>query len=181
MNNNSFWRKLHRWTALILAGFVCFYCITGLMLNHRQMFGYFQDRQKSVERVEIQDHTPLQSFIDTYKQQINRNDDPKVIRIRKGGNIEFLYGSHGRTTYIIDPALSTMTRIDKVDNQPWYWLNGLHKAYKTSNFWLLLTDLVSLMILFLTISGLILFQYTRRDFMLLAGGLLMMMLGVTLA
>ncbi len=175
------WRKLHRWAGLSLTGFVVFYCLTGLLLNHRQYFAYFQERRQSVVRVEVQDRQPLLDFINTYKQRIDRQDDPRVIRIREGGVIEFLYGSHGRTTYVIDPLAGTMTRIDKSDNQPWYWLNRLHKAYKTSTAWQLLTDVVALLVIFLAVTGLVIFRYTRQDMLLLAGGLLLLLLGMLAA
>ncbi|MCF6291369.1 MAG: PepSY-associated TM helix domain-containing protein [Desulfobacterales bacterium] len=175
------WRKLHRWAGLLLTGFVVFYCLTGLLLNHRQDFAYFQERRKSVVRIKAQDQKSLPGFINTYKQQINRSDDPTVIRIRQGGVIEFLYGSHGRTTYVIDPRAGTMTRIDKADKQPWYWLNRLHKAYKTSTAWQLLTDAVALLVIFLALTGLIIFRYTRQDILLLTGGLLLLLLGMLAA
>jgi hypothetical protein len=181
MNNKKIWRKLHRWVGLILVGFVVFYCVTGLLLNHRRDFDYFQQRQKSVVRVKIQDPRILHDFIDTYKQQINRSDDPRVIRIREDGTIEFLYGSHGRTTYVIEPQAGTMTRIDKSERQPWHWLNRLHKTFKTSGSWLLLTDLVGLLVIFLTLTGLVIFRYTRHDFLLLIGGLVLLLLGMVVA
>lgn len=172
------WRKLHRWAGLLLTGFILFYCVTGLLLNHRRYFDYFQGRRQSVVPIVVQDQEALQGFINTYKKQINRPDDPKVIRIREGEVVEFLYGSHGRTTYIIDSRLGTMTRIDKSDKQPWYWLNRLHKAYKTSLAWQLLSDVIALLIIFLTMTGLFFFRYTRQDLLLLAWGLLVLVIGI---
>ena len=166
---------------MLLVGFVFFYCITGLLLNHRQGFKYFQTRQKSVVQVEVAGQDMLQEVVDAYKLQINRSDNPKVIRIKDGGVIEFLYGSHGRTTYIIETQTGTMTRVDKSDTQPWYWLNRLHKAYKTSMSWQLLTDFIAILLMLLTLSGLVVFRYTRLDFLLLAGGFVVLLLGMLVA
>ncbi len=181
MLDKPFWRKIHRLVGLLLVGFVVFYGVTGLLLNHRQDFSYFQTRSKTVIPVQVQDQGLMLSFIDSYRQQINRDDSPKVIRIKDGGVIEFLYGSHGRTTYIIDPQAGTMTRVDKMDNQPWHWLNRLHKAYKTSGFWQVLTDGIGLLILFLTGTGLVILNYSRRDIVFLAGGAGLLILGLWLA
>ncbi|XOF32341.1 MAG: PepSY-associated TM helix domain-containing protein [Candidatus Electrothrix sp. YB6] len=175
------WRRLHRWAGLLLSGFILLYCITGVMLNHRKSFNYFTVRHQQTFAVEVQQQDALNKFIDSYKQQIGRDDDPAVIRIRDGGTVEFLYGSHGRTTYIIDSAKGVMVRIDKQEQQPWYWLNSLHKSLKTSLFWVLLTDGVALLILFLTLSGLIIFRYTRLDLLLLIIGVLLMLFGMALA
>ena len=179
--DKQFWRKIHRWIGLLLVGFVVFYCITGLLLNHRQDFDYFQTRQKSVVPIEVGNQDMLQGVIDAYKLQINRSDNPKVIRIKKGGIIEFLYGSHGKTTYVVDPQAGTMTRIDKAETQPWYWLNRLHKAYKTSGFWQILTDGIGLLLLLLTCSGLVMFRYSHRDVLFLVGGVGMLVLGLWVA
>lgn len=176
-----FWRKIHRWLGLLLVGYVIFYCLTGLLLNHRQDFNYFQAKQTSVVPIKVENQEMMQGVIDAYKQQINRSDNPKVIRIKDGGVIEFLYGSHGRTTYVIEPQAGTMTRIDKEDQQPWYWLNRLHKAYKTSLAWQLLADCIALLAMFLTCTGLFIFRYNRQDFLLLVGGLLLFLLGLWVA
>ena len=115
------------------------------------------------------------------KQQIGRDDNPTVIRLKKGGIIEFLYGSHGRTTYIIDSIKGLMTRIDKHDQQPWYRLNSLHKSYKVTNSWIWLTDCMAILIILLALSGLIIFRFTRLDLLLLALGGAVMVVGMIAA
>jgi hypothetical protein len=175
------WRKLHRWTGLLLTGFILFYCLTGLLLNHRRSFDYFQTRHSTVSEVEVQGQDVLKEFIDKYKQLIGRDDDPAVIRIKTGGIIEFLYGSHGRTTYVIDSMKGVMTRIDKKERRLWHWLNRLHKSYKTAFSWLLLTDVVALLIIFLSLSGLVISRYARQDVLLLIMGAVLLLLGMALA
>ncbi|MCI5146159.1 MAG: hypothetical protein D3923_11675 [Candidatus Electrothrix sp. AR3] len=95
--------------------------------------------------------------------------------------IEFLYGSHGKITYIIDPQASTITRIEKLNQQPWHWLNRLHKAYKTNTFWIILTDSIALLIMVLTFSGLVIFRYKRQDIILLLLGILCLIIGMASA
>lgn len=178
--NTQIWRKIHRWSGLFLVGFILFYCFTGLLLNHRRDFDYFQTRRESVSRIEVGDQHALTTFIDAYKRQINREDNPAVIRIKPDGVVEFLYGSHGRTTFVIDPKEGTMTRIDKEDQQPWYLLNRLHKAYKTTSFWLVLTDTIALLVIFLTMSGLLILRYRQQDILLLTAGIVVFLLGMAL-
>lgn len=81
------WRTIHRWAGLFLLGFVLFYSLTGLLLNHRKSFGYFQTRHEAVSEIEIQQQDALNHVIDNYKHQIGRDDDPTVIRLKKGGII----------------------------------------------------------------------------------------------
>ncbi|MCW5201336.1 PepSY-associated TM helix domain-containing protein [Desulfobulbus sp. US4] len=178
--NRIRWRKVHRWAGLFLLGFVLFYSLTGLLLNHRKSFGYFQTRHEAVSEIEIQQQDALNHVIDNYKQQIGRDDDPTVIRLKKGGVIEFLYGSHGRTTYVIDSMKGIMTRIDKEDQQPWHFLNSLHKSYKVSDAWIWLTDCIAVLIIVLALSGLVVFRYTWLDVLLLVFGGLMMVVGTIL-
>jgi len=132
-------------------------------------------------KVRPRDGQELAAFIDHYRRQIDRPDSPKVIRIKEGGIIEFLYGSHGRTTYVIDPAAGSMTRIDKRDIQPWHWLNRLHKAFKTGPAWVVGADAAALLILLTTASGLLMFRYGKQDWLLLAAGCAILLLGVMLA
>ncbi|MCF6178707.1 MAG: PepSY-associated TM helix domain-containing protein [Geopsychrobacter sp.] len=169
-------RRIHRICGLLLAVVVIFYALTGLLLNHRGLFNYFLLREKVVSQVPVSDPAILRTFIDTYKKQIQRSDDPTVIRIRKDKTIEFLYGSHGTTTYIIDPQRGTMEKIDKSPQQPWFWLNRLHKAFKTSNAWLWMADASALAIILVSISGLLMVRYRSREILLVtAGGLLLVL------
>ncbi|WP_457573231.1 PepSY-associated TM helix domain-containing protein [Desulfolithobacter sp.] len=174
-------RNLHRWFGLLLAGLVVFYCFTGLLLNHRKSFGYFIDKHRSITRVDQSDIRLMREFIEFYKNQIGRSDDPTVIRIRGGSTIEFLYGSHGRTTYIIDPARGTMEQIDKTPRQPWNYLNSLHKVFKTSTAWLVVADFACVTILLVTLTGLFMLRYRALDWVLVIGGALLLAVGVYLA
>ncbi len=174
-------RKIHRWGGLLLAAFIIFYCVTGVLLNHRKHFDYFVLRKKSRHEVPLSDTGHMQSFIEFYKRQIGRSDDPDVIRIREGKTIEFLYGSHGKTTYIINPSQGVMERIEKYPRQPLYWLNGLHKAFKTGTTWVVLTDLASVGIMVITLTGLVILRYRLIDYVVLSGGLLVLAAGALLS
>ncbi len=175
------WRKVHRWVGLFLLGFVLFYSLTGLLLNHRKSFGYFQTRHKTVSNIEVQQEDVLNQIIDSYKQQIGRDDDPAVIRLKKKGIIEFLYGSHGRVTYVIDSVQGKMTRIEKKEEQPWHWLNRLHKSYKVASGWIWLTDGIAMLLILLALSGLFIFRYTWLDILLITFGGLVTGIGMLLA
>lgn len=174
-------RKIHRWGSLLLTSFIIFYCATGILLNHRKFFDYFISKEKTRYEVPVSDIALMKSFIEFYKKQINRTDDPTVIRIRRGKTIEFLYGSHGKTTYIINPERGIMEKIEKSPRQPLYWLNSLHKAFKTNTFWVVLTDIVSMVILVITITGLIILRYRMLDYIMVFGGLLIFIIGVFLS
>ncbi|MCI5122605.1 MAG: hypothetical protein D3908_15735 [Candidatus Electrothrix sp. AUS4] len=180
MNKRS-WRLVHRWAGLFLLGFVLFYCLTGLLLNHRKSFDYFQSRQETVVTIEVQPQNVLNEVVEKYKQLIGRDDDPTVIRLKPEGIIEFLYGSHGRITYIIDTVQGRMIRLDKEEQQPWSWLNNLHKSSKVSLTWLGLADCIAVLIIVLALSGLVIFRYTRWDILLLACGGLVMLGGMLLS
>jgi uncharacterized protein len=179
--SKTLWRKIHRWLGLLLTALLFFYSFTGLLLNHRQHFKYFQTEETTVSQIEMQEQQALLQFIANWKQQIGRQDDPTVIRIKRGGVVELLYGSHGRTTYTIDPQAGTLTRTDKIDQQPWHWLNRLHQAAKTSNAWLILADSVVLLIAALLLSGLLLVRLRRQDIILLIAGLALLLLGMAAA
>jgi len=173
-------RRLHRWCGLLLAGLICFYCLTGLLLNHRRDFGYYLEKIETVSDVPRSDTSLMRSFIETYKRQIGRQDDPAVIRIRGGQAIEFLYGSHGKTTYVIYPDTGKMKRVVKRARQPWVRLNNLHKVVKTSTAWLIVADCTCLAILFLTLSGLLILPYRLLDWLLFLAGLLIPIVAVFL-
>jgi hypothetical protein len=174
-------RKIHRWGGLLLAAFVIFYCFTGILLNHRKFFGYFVSREETLYEVPVSDIEQMTSFIDYYKRQIGRTDDPTVIRIREGRTVEFLYGSHGKTTYVINPDEGLMKKIEKSPQQPLYWLNNLHKAFQTGTSWVLLTDMVSVIIIVATITGLVVLKYRLLDFIMVFGGVLILMVGALLS
>ncbi|MDH4321412.1 MAG: PepSY-associated TM helix domain-containing protein [Desulfobulbaceae bacterium] len=172
---------LHRWCGLALAALVIFYCLTGILLNHRAGFDYFTDKERQEVRVPVTDTAPLDQVLEAYKKQINRADDPKVIRISEDRSIEFLYGSHGKTTYVIHPAEGRMEIIDKRPQQPLTFLNDLHKAVKTSAFWVVLADLVAVVVIGVTVTGLLVVRYHRLDLVLFAGGVVLLVVGAWLA
>ncbi len=174
-------RKIHRWGGLLLAAFIIFYCITGILLNHREFFDYFVLRKKTGYKVPSSDIELMKSFVEFYKKQINRSDDPVVIRIRKGKTIEFLYGFHGKTTYIINPEKGTMEKIEKYSRQPFHWLDNLHKSFKTNMFWLFLSDLAAMVILAVTVTGLVILRYRMVDYIMVFGGVLILIAGTLLS
>lgn len=175
------WRTIHRWTGMALTAFLLFYALTGLLLNHRQTFNYFQNKEQTLSRIKPQEQQALLQFIENWKRLIGRQDDPTVIRIKGGGVVELLYGSHGRTTYTIDSQAGILTRTDKLDQQPWHWLNRLHQVSKTSTFWLLLADSVVLFAAVLLVSGLLLVRLRRQDIILLLAGAAVLLLGMAAA
>lgn len=181
MVSNKTWRTLHRWCGLLLAAFIIFYCLTGLLLNHRQACGYFVDKQAATVAVAATDMTGLRTVLDFYKQQLNRTDDPRVIRIPDNETIEFLYGSHGKTTYVIKPGAGSMEKIEKQTVEPFNRLNALHKVSKVSDYWLALADLFCGVMILLVVSGLVIMRYRLRDFVLLFSGVLLLLAGMVVA
>jgi hypothetical protein len=176
-----FWRKMHRWTGMTLTAFLIFYGLTGLLLNHRQTFNYFQRKEQTVFRIKPQEQQALRQFISNWKQQIGRTDEPTVIRIKRGGQVELLYGSHGRTTYAIDSRAGTLTRTDKIDQEPLHWLNRLHQVSKTGTLWLFLADSMVVCSAALLVSGLLLVRLRRLDIILLLAGAAVLLLGMAAA
>ncbi len=163
--------RLHRLGGLLTAAFILFYSLTGIILNHRQAFAYFQDTHTTTATVPTADLAPINGFFARYQQVIQRPDAPEVIRIKGGKSIELLYGSHGQTTYTIDPAAGTMTVEEKAPSQPLYLFNKLHKAAKVSAFWLWLSDGLGLVLILSTLSVLAAMRYRAVDYWLLAAGI----------
>ncbi|MBA3015821.1 MAG: PepSY-associated TM helix domain-containing protein [Proteobacteria bacterium] len=162
---------LHRIGGLITATFILCYSLTGIVLNHRQAFDYFQTSQIAQFSAPKADLGAINEFIGHYREQIGRPDAPEVIRIKNGATIELLYGSHGQTTYTIDPAAGTMKVETKSPNQPLYFLNKLHKAAKTHAAWLWLSDALALCLIVSTVSVLFIMRFRTSDYCLLLAGI----------
>lgn len=162
---------LHRMGGLLTAIFILCYSITGVVLNHRQAFDYFQTSQKTKLPAATADLAIVNDFIAQYRAQIGRPDAPEVIRIKNGSTIELLYGSHGQTTYTIDPKAGTMEKETKSPSQPLYFLNKLHKAAKTRPAWLWLSDALALCLIVSTVSILSVMRYRATDIVLLLAGI----------
>ncbi|GAB4283932.1 MAG: hypothetical protein Kow0092_38550 [Deferrisomatales bacterium] len=148
------WPQWHRAGSAALAVPLVFYAVTGVLLNHRRAFDYFQSRAVSVRPVAKKDMGPLREFVAFYRAEIGQADDPAVIRIKNGRTVEFLYGSHGRVTYVIDPRAGRMTRLEKRPAEPWSTLNRLHKAFETPGPWVWVADLVSALLVVSLLTGL---------------------------
>lgn len=176
-----FLHTLHRLGGLITAAFIFCYSLTGIVLNHRQSFDYFQTSQITQSPTAKSDLTVINDFIGQYRAQIGRPDAPEVIRIKNGASIELLYGSHGQTTYTIDPAAGTMKVETKSPSQPLYFLNKLHKASKTTAAWLWLSDALSLCLIVSTVSILTVMRYRLMDYCILLGGIGLCLAGGMLA
>lgn len=174
-------RKIHRWGGLLIAAFVIFYCITGILLNHRKFFDYFNSKERMQYSVSVPEMKSINSLIDSYRGVIERSDDPTVIRIRGDKTIELLYGSHGKTTYIITPEKGLMVKVEKFPDQPLHWLNRLHKAAMTSQSWILLTDFISALIIVITLTGLIILRYRPLDCIMVFGGVAVLFAGALLS
>ena len=167
------WCRWHGILAAVVAAPLVFYALTGILLNHRRSFGYFQRLERTVRPVDRLNPKPLREFIGFYKAQIGRSDDPAVIRIRDGKTVEFLYGSHGQTTYVIDPVAGTLTTVVKHPVEPWATLNRLHKAYFTRTAWAWVSDALTAVLLAAALTGFLVpaaWRRTRRA--LILGGIL---------
>lgn len=175
------WRTVHRYCGLVLASFLIFYAITGILLNHRERFHHFVSKEKSETVMEPMDTGALQELLNAGKTRIGRKDDPRVIRIPDTETVEFLYGSHGKILYRLNFAQGTLEREEKDQMQPITWLNNLHTITRVSLFWLVCADLVCLGVVGLTVSGLVILRYRRTDFILLGGGVLLFFAGMALA
>ncbi len=173
--------KIHRYCGLITAVIVIFYSITGILLNHRKSFEYFINKERSTHRVPLSDTGEMRSFIDFYKGQVKRSDDPKVIRIKGNETIELLYGSHGKTTYIIKPSEGVMEKVEKMPKQPITLFNNLHKAVKTGKSWIVLSDILSVFIIITVITALFLLRYTVIDYILVVCGTALFLTAVGLS
>jgi hypothetical protein len=173
-------KKIHRLGGLTITVFIIFYCITGAILNHRKDFDYFIRKRAASQDIEKYDTYQVRALIDFYKKQIGREDDPKVIRIKKNGEIEFLYGSHGSTTYVVTPEKGKLKKIVKKPVEPLGMFNNLHKAFKTSTHWAFLSDTLTLVIMVVIATGLMLFSFTINDWLILVGGGLILILGMVL-
>ncbi len=174
---NRTMRKIHRWGGIFSLGFIIFYTVTGLTLNHRQTFGFFIDRQHRSSPAPAMDGKKVAKALAAYESACDEKKRPTVIRVRPDGTVELLYGSHGKVTYIFHPGTGTMERIEKKERQPLHWLNRLHKAAKTSTAWLVAADLAALLVLTVSISSLFIFRFRRADWLFLfSGGILLIIM-----
>lgn len=148
------WRGWHRWLGAVAILPLFFFCITGSLLNHRKFFGYFETKTVENGQTAVRDIGPLKDFISFYQNKIGEKENPSVIRIKNAGTVEFLYGSHGQTTYSIDPEKGLLTKTVKTANNPWQSLNRLHKAFKSPSAWAWISDMISLALIFSFITGL---------------------------
>ncbi len=155
-----------------------FYCLTGILLNHRRQFGYFVHKVRQERDIPPADTSALKDFLEGYKARIGCPDDPRVIRIHSDGRIEFLYGPHGQTTYIIDPQGGRMEIVQKKPRQPFFKLNALHQvAPGVAHWWAWGADVLALLILVLSLSGLLITKLSFLDYILLvSGGLVLLAL-----
>ena len=175
-------RKLHRWGGLFLTAFILFYSLSGIMLNHRQAFSYFLQQDSSHQKIQPTDSRAVTAFINYYKNKINRPDSPKVIRIHDGGKqIEFLYGFHGHTTYTITTATGELDIKTKHQVPFLYRLSQLHKAFKTSKLWLILSDVLSVILCLVTLAILFVMRYRPIDIIMLTSGVIICLAGAILA
>lgn len=175
-------RSIHRMGGLLVAAFVLFYSVTGIMLNHRKGFGYFYRIEESEAGIPREQDKRISKFIEHYKGLINREDNPTVIKIKDEKTIELLYGSHGLTRYVIKPEEGRVIKKEKVFLEPLNRLNNLlHKAVNTGSIWIYLSDIFSGVLILSTVTGLFIFRYKKLDVaLLLIGTLLISLFSVTL-
>lgn len=56
-------RTLHRWGGMLTSAFLLFYSASGLILNHRQAFSYFQTSHTEQRAVPQGSLAPINQFI----------------------------------------------------------------------------------------------------------------------
>ncbi len=170
-------RTIHRWGGLLVAAFVIFYALTGILLNHRKTFHYFYRVKTEKTQMAPSDTEKIRAFIEHYKTLIKRQDDPTVIKIKGSDTVEFLYGSHGLVRYVIKPEKGQIVRKEKVFFEPLNRLNNiLHKAARTSDLWIIFSDVFSVLLIVSTITGLFILRYQKADIFLVILGVVLLTL-----
>ena len=165
------WRLIHRISGLFVVGFLLLYTFSGLLLNHRKTFNNFLYESGVVRERPLTDPRLLSSFVEKCKVQIGRNDDPVVIIIRDNKIIDFRYDRHGYESFLLDPGAATITAVKKEAQEPWHAMKWLHVAYRTTPLWVVVSDIIALLILLTTFSGLFSLRYRRWDIMVVLGGI----------
>jgi len=169
-------RKIHRWVGLFCFGLVVFYCVTGIALNHRRDFDYFLDRFRTTQPLAApMDTTALTNLLDRLAALTGEDRPPTVVKITPDGTVALLYGSHGVVTYRFAAGSSVMERIEKRPWQPWTLLNRFHKVAGTRTLWLMVADVAAAGLILVSITGLFVLRYRRLDWLLLAGGLVLVL------
>ncbi|MEW6426912.1 MAG: PepSY-associated TM helix domain-containing protein [Thermodesulfobacteriota bacterium] len=174
-------RTLHRWGGLLLSALAVFYCLTGVLMNHRAALGYFQEKKSEKKTVAVVETAPLTATIGRYVALTGEPKPPGVVKIRDDDTVELLYGSHGAVTYVFPPGTGEMEKIVKTPSEPWYRWNVLHKAAGTGTAWLTLADFTGGALLAVAATGLFLIHWRRGDWLALLLGCGLLLLGVALA
>jgi len=165
------WRLIHRIGGLFVVGFLLLYTFSGLLLNHRKLFNNFLKESEVVLEKPLTDPQLLRSFVERCKAQIGRTDDPVVIIIRDNQTIDFRYDRHGYESFLLNPGANTITAIKKKAREPWHTMKWLHVAYRTTPLWIVISDIIALLLLLTTFSGLLSLRYRHRDIVVVLGGI----------
>ena len=164
------WRLIHRYSGLLVVGFLLLYTFSGILLNHRKYFNNFLRERHLLQEKPLTDQKLLRDFIDRCKAQIGDPREPKMIIIRDLKNIDFRYDRHGNRGFILNPEAGTITAVSKTAREPWHAMKWLHVAYLTTPIWIVVSDIIALIILLAAFSGIFCLRYKRRDLLVVFAG-----------
>ncbi len=171
------WRLIHRLMGLFVVGFILFYALTGILLNHRKFFNNFLTQNTTVLDRPLQNMTLAEDFIAQCRKEIGDDRDPEIIIIRDG-RVDFRYDRHGSEAVLLDPKKGTISTVTRVPQEPWHAMKWLHVVYRTGDVWKLVSDFAAILMVLTALSGLFCLRYRQNDLLALLAGVLLLCFGL---
>ncbi len=173
-------RKIHRWSSFFILVFLIFYCISGLLLNHKKVFKFLKTEVLYVKTVPQTNPKPIINIIKKYEKFIPEKDKPRAIVIDKNGKLYFLFGSMKKLAfqkaYFINPLKGQLEKVEKIPVEPLYLMKNFHKSHNVKKAWIFISDLLTFLIIISCISGLLIIHWRKSDYYVLIAGALVLLI-----
>ncbi len=173
-----FLRKIHRWSSLFVVFFLIFYCLSGVLLNHKRNFKFLKPKVVSVKKVVKMDPSPIVTIVNRYLSYIPETEKPRAIVIDTDGTINILYGDMKKLAYnkayIILPKLGILKEKVKKPVEPLHFLKRFHKSYHVNKIWIFVSDILTLVVIVSIVTGLFITNYKGVNLFFILLGLIVL-------
>jgi uncharacterized iron-regulated membrane protein len=163
----KFWRRLnyqwHLWLGLWTAAFVIVVSVTGIILNHKTMFGLMNEPDHKPSAA-LSTALPLERLVALSIQAFNHpeyQDEKGINRMDfrpKQGYVKVRFRDPQNTEVILDVTTGEVLSLAPRND---VFMEQLHSGELLGANWVLLSDITAIALIFLTLSGIYIWLYPK--------------------
>jgi hypothetical protein len=179
---------IHIWVGLVTAAILILYLVTGVLLNHRTLFGAFETWENQTITFDEKQKAAAQEFVEAMNglaaAMVKYTKKPQFDNIYVGGNGQagFLDRSGKGLNFYVQPSGESGAFRKEVKVQPWNFMNEqMHRNGGMTAVWRVMSSTLCVMAFIVLLGGFLILPWKRLELILMLAGIVLLVIGMYVA